>query len=454
MTCSTSATLLAVVALSTVSYSFAQQEPLPPAKPDRPPPPPPSEASPAPPPAPGRDRPPGPPADQATPGRPPSPGREGERRREALPRVERDRGRRDADEGRGEAPGRPGNPENGFTYRSPERDRPAEPPKKPTPYLGVVTGAPPPALVAQLALADGFGLLVEEVLPDSPAKAAGVQRYDVLKQLNDQQLAEPGQLAALVRSLGKGADATLTIIRKGQEQKLSIKVGEKLLPEYLPRADRPSGADNAFGGARRQPLELFRSYRDAAPRGQSPAQGQGQGGSTGPSSSPERMRAARDWMRNYQQDLRRYEERLREWQKKPDGEMPKLPPVPEPPFGEGRSDSPDEGRPAGGGSGGIRPADLLRELRPGAPADVRAEWGGGASQWDASRARMVMHDRDGEVVVAVKDGHRVLTAKGPNGEDIFTGPVDTPEQRQAVPQPFRGKLETLEIRQSQPGQTR
>jgi C-terminal processing protease CtpA/Prc len=85
-------------------------------------------------------------------------------------------------------------------------------------------------LAAQLGLSDGFGLLVDEVLPESPAQTAGVQRYDVLKQLNDQQLAEPSQLAALVRRLGKDADASLTVIRKGQEQKLSIKVGEKAAP--------------------------------------------------------------------------------------------------------------------------------------------------------------------------------------------------------------------------------
>jgi len=64
---------------------------------------------------------------------------------------------------------------------------------------------------------------------------------------------------------------------------------------------------------------------------------------------------------------------------------------------------------------------------------------------------MVMRDRDGEVQVAVKDGHRVLTAKGPQGDQVFEGPVDTPEQRNAVPQPFRGKLDALEIRQRPAG---
>jgi hypothetical protein len=63
----------------------------------------------------------------------------------------------------------------------------------------------------------------------------------------------------------------------------------------------------------------------------------------------------------------------------------------------------------------VRPADLLRELRPGAAADFRTEWIDGASHWDASRARMVMRDHDGEVSVSVKDGHRILTVEKASG---------------------------------------
>src|SRR4029453_6847311 len=81
-------------------------------------------------------------------------------------------------------------------------------------------------------------------------------------------------------------------------------------------------------------------------------------------------------------------------------------------------------------------------------------WIDGASHWDASRARMVMRDHDGEVSVSVKDGHRILTVKKPQGDEVFSGPVDTPEQRNAVPQPYRGKLEALEIRQRPPGPQR
>src|SRR5436190_19941279 len=52
--------------------------------------------------------------------------------------------------------------------------------KKPVPYLGVVTNTAPAALATQFGLTEGFGLVVEEVVPDSPAQAAGLQRHDLL----------------------------------------------------------------------------------------------------------------------------------------------------------------------------------------------------------------------------------------------------------------------------------
>jgi S1-C subfamily serine protease len=42
-------------------------------------------------------------------------------------------------------------------------------PNKPQPFLGVVTDPLEPALSAQLGLTNGLGLIVNHVLPDSPA---------------------------------------------------------------------------------------------------------------------------------------------------------------------------------------------------------------------------------------------------------------------------------------------
>jgi hypothetical protein len=175
----------------------------------------------------------------------------------------------------------------------------------------------PPRTRCSTRLGQWLRLLVDEVLPDSPAQAAGVQRYDVLKQLNDQQLVEPNQLAALVRGLGKDTEASLTVIRKGQEQKLSIKVGEKSLPEAPSRDLRGPSADNLRFFPRREQFDFLRPDRDG------PVAGPG-----APKIVLDRLRAWRERMRSYQDEMRKFEDRMREWQKKPEGEVPKLPELP------------------------------------------------------------------------------------------------------------------------------
>lgn len=119
-------------------------------------------------------------------------------------------------------------------------------PVRPTAFLGVATSPVPPVLAAQLGLPEGFGLVVDEVLADSPAVLAGVQQFDVLRLFNDQQLTEPSQLAALVRAAGKETSVALTLLRKGQEQKLSLKLTERPMPETT--LTRPGSFGGMGGG--------------------------------------------------------------------------------------------------------------------------------------------------------------------------------------------------------------
>jgi hypothetical protein len=99
--------------------------------------------------------------------------------------------------------------------------------KVPVTYLGVDTSQVPTVVSDQLGLAKGFGLVVDYVEPNSPAATAGVQQNDILKLLNDQILIEPSQLRKLLQTFPEGTDVTLTVLRKGQEQKLTVKLGKK-----------------------------------------------------------------------------------------------------------------------------------------------------------------------------------------------------------------------------------
>jgi serine protease Do len=104
-------------------------------------------------------------------------------------------------------------------------------PKVPVTYLGVDTSQVPTVVSDQLGLAKGFGLVVDYVEPNSPAATAGVQQNDILKMLNDQILIEPSQLRKLLQTFPEGTEVTLTVLRKGQEQKLTAKLAKKEVPQ-------------------------------------------------------------------------------------------------------------------------------------------------------------------------------------------------------------------------------
>jgi len=99
-------------------------------------------------------------------------------------------------------------------------------------FLGVETSQVPDVVSEQLGLGKGLGLVVEYVEPNSPAASAGVQQNDILKLLNDQILIEPSQLRKLLQTFPDGTEVTLTILRKGKEQKITVKLAKKEVPQH------------------------------------------------------------------------------------------------------------------------------------------------------------------------------------------------------------------------------
>ena len=104
-------------------------------------------------------------------------------------------------------------------------------PKVPVTYLGIETSQVPTVVSEQLGMAKGLGLVVDYVEANSPAATAGVQQNDILKMLNDQILIEPSQLRKLLQTFPEGTEVTLTVLRKGQEQKLTAKLAKKEVPQ-------------------------------------------------------------------------------------------------------------------------------------------------------------------------------------------------------------------------------
>ena len=89
-------------------------------------------------------------------------------------------------------------------------------------WLGVSIVEAPPEIAGKLPIESGTGLVVDHVIPDSPAAIAGIQRNDVLARLNDQTLVTFRQLKTLVMNRKPGEQVEVTYFRKGEKRRVVV----------------------------------------------------------------------------------------------------------------------------------------------------------------------------------------------------------------------------------------
>lgn len=96
-----------------------------------------------------------------------------------------------------------------------------------------------------------------------------------------------------------------------------------------------------------------------------------------------------------------------------------------------------------------RVLSLLDQNRAGpgpGPEWVEKHHGPGlrALSLNTGNSNMVYSDEKGSLELTIKEGKKSLVAKNEKGEQVFSGPIDTPEQRKALPADVSGRLEQIE----------
>jgi hypothetical protein len=102
-------------------------------------------------------------------------------------------------------------------------------------WLGLNCSVADEPLRTQLDLPQDQGLLVDEVVADSPAARAGFQRYDVLLRVDDRPLAEVQTLVDLVQRHGE-KELEVRLIRAGKP--LTLRVTPARRPDRVPLTAR------------------------------------------------------------------------------------------------------------------------------------------------------------------------------------------------------------------------
>ena len=300
----------------------------------------------------------------------------------------------------------PGPPPIGPVGPGNDRDRHEK--KVPVTYLGVETDGVPRVVSEQLGLPKGFGLVVEYVVPDGPAATAGIQQNDILRMLNDQILTEPDQLSKLVRSFPEGTTVTFTVLRKGKEEKVGVKLAKKEVPERseFGRGHHPhfnfNGHDwENFGMNLKEQMNELKEQlgdqthgiiHDAVMQAQEQAQ-----------QALEQTQQRREMAQQVREQARQVREQARQVREQ-----------------------------AHRAAGNI---NISRNTPDGGMSTTKI---------DIGKAQIVYSDDNGELRVEKVDGKKVLTAKDPKGLLQFSGPVETKEDLDKVPADVRQRYEKLQ----------
>lgn len=106
-------------------------------------------------------------------------------------------------------------------------------------YLGIQMVTMTPELQSQIRQETGMdvpvdkGVVIMQVMPNSPAAAANLQQGDVLQSLQGQAVENSEQVQSLVGKLAVGDRVELGILRNGQQQNLTVTIGA--LPSAPPQ---------------------------------------------------------------------------------------------------------------------------------------------------------------------------------------------------------------------------
>jgi serine protease Do len=114
-------------------------------------------------------------------------------------------------------------------------------------YLGVVIQQVTPALAKSFGLNEPRGALVSDVSSDSPAAKAGIEKGDVITELNGERVADSRSLRVRIDEMSPGTTVRLKLLRNGSEREVSVTLGE--LPAEA------AGGSNGGGGEKGTPLE-------------------------------------------------------------------------------------------------------------------------------------------------------------------------------------------------------
>jgi serine protease Do len=97
-----------------------------------------------------------------------------------------------------------------------------------------------PELAKSFGVKDTKGVLISDVIPDSPASKSGLKSGDILLEFNGKKMEQPSDLQRAVGLSSPNQDAKVKVFRDQGEKTIDLKIGEA--PEERAEAKTPGGS--------------------------------------------------------------------------------------------------------------------------------------------------------------------------------------------------------------------
>ena len=93
-------------------------------------------------------------------------------------------------------------------------------------YLGIYPQDVTPAMARSFGEKEAQGIVIGDVSPDSPAKSAGLERGDIILDVNGTPVSDSNQLRMSISMMHPGADVSIKYLRDGGEHTVNVKLAE------------------------------------------------------------------------------------------------------------------------------------------------------------------------------------------------------------------------------------
>ena len=98
-------------------------------------------------------------------------------------------------------------------------------------YLGIIPQDVTPSIAKAIGQSEPRGVLVGDVSPNSPAQASGLQRGDIILEVNGKPVANANELRMSISMMQPAAAVKLSVVRNGGRHDISVKLGQLPTPE-------------------------------------------------------------------------------------------------------------------------------------------------------------------------------------------------------------------------------